>query len=50
MIIKIIKHNGNIVISDIVDNIWVSQIYIDYPIKIAKQKFRQFIKNKEYKV
>jgi len=30
MIIEIIKHNGNIVISDIVDNIWVTQIYIDY--------------------
>lgn len=49
MIVERIKHNGNIVISDIVDNRWVEQVYIDYPIKIAKQKFRQFIKNKEYK-
>lgn len=49
MIVERIKHNGHIVISDIVENQWVSQIYIDYPIKIAKQKFRQFIKNKEYK-
>jgi len=49
MIIEIIKHNGNIVISDIVDNQWVEQIYIDYPLAIAKKKFKQFIKNQEYK-
>ena len=46
MIIETIKHNGHIVISDIVDNIWVKQVYIDYPLAIAKKKFRQFIKNK----
>ena len=49
MIVERIKHNGHIVISDIVENQWVTQVYIDYPLAIAKKKFRQFIKNKEYK-
>jgi len=49
MNIEKIKHNGNIVISDIIDNQFIKQVYIGYPLATAKKKFRQFIKNKEYK-
>jgi len=44
MNIEIIKHNGHIVISDLIENRFLKQVYIDYPLAIAKQKFREFIK------
>jgi len=44
MNIEIIKHNGHIVISDLIENRFLKQVYIDYPLAIAKKKIRKFNK------
>ena len=44
MIIEKIEHNGHLVISDIINDQYIKQIYIGYSVKDAKQAFKQFIK------
>ena len=44
MIIEKIEHNGHLVISDIINDQYIKQIYIGYSVKEAKQAFKQFIK------
>ena len=44
MLIEKIVHNGHLVISDIINDQYIKQIYIGYSVKDAKQAFKQFIK------
>ena len=44
MIIERIKHNNHLVISDIINDQYISQVYIGYSLKDAKKAFKQFIK------
>lgn len=45
MIINIIKHNGHIEISDIVNNQRFSKVYIGYSLKDAKKQFKKDLHN-----
>ena len=44
MIIEKIKHNGNLVISDIINGQYIKKIYIGYSLTEAQKAFKQFIK------
>jgi hypothetical protein len=44
MIIERIKHNNHLVISDIINDQYIKQVYIGYSLKDAKKAFKQFIK------
>ena len=44
MIVEKIQHNGHLVISDIINDEYISQVYIGYSIRDAKRAFKQFIK------
>ena len=44
MTVERIKHNGHLVISDIINDEYISQVYIGYSIRDAKRAFKQFIK------
>ena len=44
MTIERIKHNGHLVISDIINDQYITQVYIGYSVKDAKRAFKQFIK------
>jgi len=44
MIVEKIKHNGHLVISDIINDQYINQVYIGYSLREAKQAFKQFIK------
>ena len=50
MDIEKIKHNGHIIISDIINNQLIKQRYIGYSIKDCKEMFKQYINDKEYKL
>ena len=47
MTIEKIKHNGHLVISDIVNDEYVSQVYIGYSLKDAKRAFKNMIKGQK---
>ena len=47
MTIEKIKHNGHLVISDIVNDEYVSQVYIGYSLKDAKKAFKNMIKGQK---
>lgn len=47
MIIEKIKHNGHIIISDIIDNQLIKQCYIGYSIIQCKKMFKAYINDKE---
>ena len=44
MIVEKIEHNGHLVISDIINDEYIKQVYIGYSLREAKQAFKQFIK------
>ena len=44
MTIERIKHNGHLVISDIINNQYITQVYIGYSVKDAKREFKNRIK------
>jgi len=44
MTVERIKHNGHLVISDIINDQYINQVYIGYSLREAKQAFKQFIK------
>lgn len=44
MTIERIKHNGHLVISDIVNNQYITEVYIGYSVKDAKRAFKNMIK------
>ena len=51
MIINIIKHNGNIEISDIVNNERFSKVYIGYSLEDARNQFKaDFYNHKIYDI
>jgi hypothetical protein len=45
-----IKHNGHIIISDIIDNQLIKKRYIGYSIIECKKMFKAYINDKEYKL
>ena len=47
MTVERIKHNGHLVISDIINNHYVTQVYIGYSVKDAKRAFKNMIKGNE---
>ena len=47
MTVERIKHNGHLVISDIINNHYVTQVYIGYSVKDAKREFKTMIKENE---
>ena len=49
MIIEKIKENGDIIISDIIDNQLIKQRYIGYSIIECKKMFKEYIADQEYK-
>ena len=44
MTVEKIKHNGHLVISDIVNNQYISEMYIGYSVKDAKRAFKNKIR------
>jgi len=50
MIVERIKHNGHVIISDVIDNQLVEQRYIGYSIIESKKMFKKYINEKEYKL
>jgi hypothetical protein len=50
MNIEKIKHNGHIIISDIIDNELIKKRYIGYSIIECKKMFTAYINEKEYKL
>ena len=44
MTIERIRHNNHLVISDIVNNQYITQVYIGYSVKDAKREFKNMIK------
>lgn len=44
MTVERIKHNGHLVISDIVNNQYITEVYIGYSVKDAKRAFKNMIK------
>ena len=44
MTVEKIQHNGHLVISDIINDQYIKQVYIGYSLREAKQEFKQFIK------
>jgi hypothetical protein len=44
MIIERIKHNNHLVISDIINDQYIKQVYIGYSLKDAKREFKNMIK------
>lgn len=44
MTIERIKHNNHLVISDIVNNQYIKQVYIGYSLKDAKREFKNMLK------
>ena len=47
MTVERIKHNGHLVISDIINNQYITQVYIGYSVKDAKRAFKNMIKGNE---
>jgi len=47
MTIERIQHNNHLVISDIVNNQYITQVYIGYSVKDAKRAFKKMIKENE---
>jgi len=47
MTVEKIKHNGHLVISDIINNQYITQVYIGYSVKDAKRAFKNMIKGNE---
>ena len=47
MTIERIKHNNHLVISDIIDDQYITQVYIGYSVKDAKREFKKMIKENE---
>ena len=43
MIIERIKHNNHLVISDIINDQYIKQVYIGYSLKDAKREFKNMI-------
>ena len=44
MTIERIKHNNHLVISDIINDQYITQVYIGYSVKDAKKEFKNMIK------
>jgi hypothetical protein len=44
MTIERIKHNGHLVISDIINDEYIKQVYIGYSVRDAKRAFKNMIK------
>ncbi len=44
MIIERIEHNNHLVISDIINDQYIKQIYIGYSLKDAKREFKNIIR------
>jgi len=44
MIVEKIKHNGHLVISDIINDQYINKVYIGYSLKDAKREFKNMIK------
>ena len=47
MTVEKIKHNGHLVISDIINNQYITQVYLGYSVKDAKRAFKNMIKGNE---
>ena len=47
MTVERIKHNGHLVISDIINNHYSTKVYIGYSVKDAKRAFKNMIKGNE---
>jgi hypothetical protein len=47
MTVEKIKHNGHLVISDIVNDQYISEVYIGYSLKDAKRAFKNMIKGQK---
>ena len=45
MIIEKNKSNGSIIISDIINNQYIKQVYYFYTLKECKVRFKEYIKN-----